>query len=257
MDFTFYDIALLVIFIVCVSFFLFKRRKNLKKEGLMLLYRTSLGLKIIKRFGEKHKKLLNVLDYVSVILGFILMAIMLYFFGKIIYIYIFQSEIVKMIKVPPIVPLLPYLPQALGWNFLPPFYFTYWIIIIALVAIPHEFFHGIFAAHKKVKIKSTGFGFFPFFLPVFLAAFVELDEKKMEKKKIFSQMSVLSAGTFANVLTAIFFLIILVIFFSLSFTPSGVIFNSYSYSVVEVSEITMINEINLNNPTIEEIATLF
>jgi len=228
----------------------------LKKEGLMLLYRTSLGLKIIKRFGEKHKKLLTFLDYVSVILGFILMITMLYFFGKIIWIYVFQTEIVKVIKVPPIVPLLPYLPQALGWNFLPPFYFIYWIIIIALIAIPHEFFHGIFAAHKKVKIKSTGFGFFPFFLPVFLAAFVEQDEKEMEKKKIFSQMSILSAGTFANVLTAIFFLIILVIFFSLSFTAAGVSFDNYPYSLVGIAGITSINGIHIDNASYDKVLNM-
>ena len=39
-----------------------------------------------------------------------------------------------------------------------------------------------FAVYNKIKVKTTGFGFFPFFLPVFLAAFVELDEKKMAKK---------------------------------------------------------------------------
>jgi len=71
-----------------------------------------------------------------------------------------------------------------------------------------NFSHGIFSINKKVKVKSTGFGFFPFFLPVFLAAFVELDEKNMEKKKPLSQMAVLSAGTFANVITGILFFII-------------------------------------------------
>lgn len=206
MDFTIYDLALLAIFIIFISIFLFVKRKNLKKEGLLFLYKTRLGVKIIDKIGNKYKRLLNVLGYISIILGFLLMASVLYLFGKIVWIYIFQSEIVRAIKIPPIMPLIPYLPQLFKIDFLPPFYFIYWIIIIAIVAISHEFSHGIFAANKKVKIKSTGFGFFPFFLPVFLAAFVELDEKRMEKKKILSQMTILSAGTFANILIAILFL---------------------------------------------------
>jgi len=153
-------------------------------------------------------------------------------------------------------PLVPYIPQLFKLSFLPPFYFIYWIIIIAIIAIPHVFAHGIFAAYNKIKIKTTGFGFFPFFLPVFLAAFVEQDDKDMEKRSNFAQRAVLAAGTFANVLTAIFFFGIMVLFFSLAFTPSGVIFDSYAYSVVDVCDITMINGIALDCPSIEQVADL-
>jgi membrane-associated protease RseP (regulator of RpoE activity) len=256
MNFTIYDIVLLIAFVLFVSFFLFLKRKNLKREGLLFLYKTNLGIKIINKIGTKYKKLLNVLGYVSIVLGFLLMGTMLYFFGRIVYIYIFQSEVVKAIKIPPIMPLIPYLPQIFKLDFLPPFYFIYWIIILAIVAISHEFSHGIFAVTKKVKVKTTGFGFFPFFLPVFLAAFVELDEKKMEKKKITDQMAVLSAGTFANLITALLFFGVLVLFFSLAFTPSGVVFDTYTYSVGNVSQITSVNGILVHNPTVEELSKL-
>jgi membrane-associated protease RseP (regulator of RpoE activity) len=256
MDFTIYDIALLIIFVAFTSIFLYVRRKNLKKEGLLFLYKTKLGIKIINKIGTKYKKLFNFLSYVSIVLGFCLMAAVLYFFGKIVWIYIFQADVVKAIKVPPIMPLIPYLPQIFKIDFLPPFYFIYWIIILAIVAISHEFSHGIFAANKKVKIKSTGFGFFPFFFPVFLAAFVELDEKKMEKKKISEQMAVLSAGTFANTLIAILSFGILVLFFSLAFTPSGVVFDSYTYSAVGIATITSVNNLSVNNATYEKILGL-
>ncbi|MCH7649447.1 MAG: site-2 protease family protein [Thaumarchaeota archaeon] len=126
-------------------------------------------------------------------------------------------------------------------------------MIIAIIAITHEFAHGIFAAHNNVKTKSTGFGFFPFFLPIFLAAFVELDEKTMAKKSKFSQLAILSAGTFANVLTAILFFGVIWIFFSLAFAPSGVMFDTYPYTVVEVSSITMVNGVALNNPTYKKV----
>jgi membrane-associated protease RseP (regulator of RpoE activity) len=256
MDFTIYDIALLVIFVVFTSIFLYKRRKNLKREGLLFLYKTAWGIKIINRIGNKYKKTLKVLGWVSIGLGFLLMATMIYVFGKMVWLYVFNGNyVVSLIKVPPIMPLIPYLPQIFKLN-LPPFYFIYWILIIAIIAISHEFSHGIFAANKKVKIKSTGFGFFPFFLPVFLAAFVELDEKRMEKKKIRSQLAVLSAGTFANVLIAILFLGILFVFFSLSFTPSGVIFDTYIYSSVNIEGISAVNNVSVNNITYSQLLIL-
>lgn len=256
MNFVIYDIVLLTAFVIFVSIFLYRRKKNLKREGFLLLYKTSRGIKAINRIGEKYKKLLNVLSYVSITLGFFLMAGILYLFGRIVWIYVFHSEIVRLVKIPPIMPLLPYLPQVFQLNFLPPFYFIYWIIIIAIVAISHEFSHGIFAVNKKVKIKSTGFGFFPFFLPIFLAAFVELDEKKMQKKKISEQMAILSAGTFANTLIAILFFAVLLLFFLVAFTPSGVVFDSYTYSVVGISAITSVNGINVNNVSYSQLLNI-
>jgi membrane-associated protease RseP (regulator of RpoE activity) len=184
------------------------------------------------------------------------MGSMLYLFGRIVWIYVSNQYLVRMIKVPPIMPLIPYINKiAPGLN-LPNFYFIYWIIIIAIVAISHEFSHGIFAVNKKVRIKSTGFGFFPFFLPVFLAAFVEMDEKKMEKKKIFPQMAILSAGTFANILVAILFFGILVLFFSAAYSPSGVIFDNYAYSAVGLASISSVNGLYVNNLTYNNLLTL-
>ena len=249
-----YDISLLVIFVILIGTFLYRRRKNLKKEGLLLLYRASWGIKLINNIGKRFRKTLNILSYFVIGLGYLLMGTMIYLFGKIVWIYVINPEIVRAIKIPPIMPLIPYLPQIFKLDFLPPFYFTYWIIIIAIVAVVHEFAHGIFAINKGVKIKTTGFGFFPFFLPVFLAAFVELDEKKMKKKKIFSQMSVLAAGTFANILTAILFFGVMLLFFSLAFAPAGVTFDSYTYSVVGVSTISLVNGIYLENATHESIS---
>ena len=226
-------------------YFCIVEEKNLKKEGLLLLYRASWGIKLIKRIGEKHPKLLKFLGIISIGLGYLLMVAMVWFFGRVVWIYLFSPEFVKAIKIPPIMPLIPYLPRVFKLEFLPPFYFIYWIIILAVVAIPHEFAHGLYAAYNKVKIKTTGFGFFPYFFPVFLAAFVELDEKELAKKNKFGQLATLSAGTFANVLTGIFFFFILWGFFSVAYIPSGVMFDTYSYSAIDVSEIDSINNQSL------------
>ncbi len=247
-----YDLIFLAVFIIFLAVFLYRKRENIKRQGLLLLYRTNWGINLIDRVGRRYKKTLKFFSYVSIGMGYLLMVGILYLVGKIIYIYVAYPSIVQAIKVPPIVPLVPYLPQVFSLDFLPPFYFTYWIVIIAIIAITHEFSHGIFAALNKVRIKKTGFGFFPFFFPIFLAAFVELDEKNMERKSRFSQMAVLSAGTFANVLTAIFFFIIIWLFFSLSFAPAGVVFSDYSYGIVEIAGITMINGVSITNTTYDK-----
>ena len=252
-DFIVYDLVLLAIFAIFVSFFLYKNKANLKKEGLLFLYKASWGIKLINYVGNKYKKTLNFFSWISITVGYILMGIMIYFLGRIIWIYVFFPEVVRAIKIPPILPLVPYLPQAFKLDFLPPFFFTYWIVILAIIAISHEFAHGIFAAYNKIKIKSTGFGFFPFFLPVFLAAFVELDEEKMAKHKKKEQLAILSAGTFANVLVAILFGIIFWLFFSLAFVPGGVQYDSYAYEIIPIAGISMVNNISFDNPDAEKI----
>jgi len=251
----FWDLLLLGIFVVGVSAFLFSRRKLLKKEGWLLLYHTKWGIKLIDRFGKKHKKILKVLSYVSVFTGFVLMILVIYFFAKVTILYS-NIKVAQAIKVPPITPLIPYLPQLFKISYLPDLYFSVWLIAILVIAIPHEFFHGIFARIANVKTKTTGFGFFPFFLPVFLAAFVNLDEKAMEKKKNFEQMAVLSAGTFANILTAGICLLLMIGIFFASFTPAGIIYNDYAYDFINLNEITSINNFSVSTPTYETISNL-
>src|SRR3989338_2602578 len=201
MSFYIYDITFLVIFSIVVGIFLWRKKHNLKREGILYLYRTQVGLKFIDHVGGKYKKTISVLAFLGVVTGYILMSSVVYLFYKLVYIYLFAPEIVREIKIPPLMPLIPYLPEAFNISFLPPFYFTYWIIAISVIAIFHEFAHGIIAKRYGVEVKTTGFGF----LGPFLAAFVEPDEKQMEKKTKFQQISILSAGTFTNLILAILF----------------------------------------------------
>ena len=244
-----YDIILLIVFSSFIVWFLYTKRKNLKREGILYLYKTSWGIKLINYVGTKYKRTLKVLSYISIGIGYILMIGIIYLFAQIIYLYAAFPGIVRAIKIPPIMPLIPYLPSIFKLDFLPPFYFTYWIVILAIIAVTHEFAHGIFAKRYNIGIKSTGFGF----LGPFLAAFVELDEKKMVKEKKFKQLAILSAGTFANVLTSILFFFIIWWFFSMSFTPSGVIFDTYPYSIININDIISVGNTALNSPTYEDV----
>jgi len=251
-----YDIIFLVIFAVFLSVFLYTKRKNLKKDGLLFLYRTKWGIKMMDFVGKKHPKTFSVLSYISISTGYILMISVVYLLGRIVYLYATLPSLVKAIKVPPILPLFPYVNKIIPDIGLPNFYFTYFIIIIAVIAISHEFSHGIFMRRYNIKIKSTGFAFFPWFLPIFPAAFVEQDEKSMTKSKKFEQMAVLSAGTFANILTAILFFGVLWIFFATSFSASGVSFDAYPYSAVNSSSITMVNGILIDSLSFNKIINL-
>ncbi len=232
-----YDLVFLFAFTLAVVLFLYVKRKNLQRQGLLYLYRTKVGIKFINWTSKSFPKTLYVLQYVVIFSGYLLMISMIYLLIRFSYFYITSPIAAKVLKVPVIIPLVPYLPEIFNLDFLPPFYFTYWIIIIAIIAIPHEFAHGIFARLSKIKIHSTGFGF----LGPFLAAFVEPDEKQMEKKKKFSQLAVLASGTFANVVVTIIASLILLLFFVVAFTPSGIIFNSYADVSIPINSINEID----------------
>jgi len=245
MSFYMYDIGFLVLFTLFVVIFLYQRRKNLKKEGLMYLYRTKVGVRFIDYVGEKYKKTLSVFGFLGVVSGYILMVSMLYFLYKLVYVYIFSPDIVRMIKVPPVMPILPYFDKMFSISFLPPFYFTYWIVAIAVIAIFHEFSHGIIARRYGVHIKATGFGF----LGPFLAAFVDPDEKQMIKKSKYQQIAILSSGTFANVILTIIFFVLLIGFFNFAYAPAGAEFNSYVTGKVNLTSIKSINGIPVYDNT--------
>src|SRR3989344_9601651 len=159
-NFIFYDVAILIIFTIWVVWFLYTRKHNLKREGIIYLYRTQLGIKFIDYIGNKYRKTIRVLQYFSVLTGVILMAGIIFLLGLTIYTYLKFPQITSVVKAPPLLPLIPYFPAIFGLqSFFPPLYFTYWIIAILIVAVVHEFSHGIFAKFHGLKIKSTGFAF--------------------------------------------------------------------------------------------------
>ena len=243
MSFLVYDLTFLAIFVIALVLLFIIKRKNFKWEGILLLYRTKIGLDFIDKTSKKYRGLIGKSRYLVIIVGYLLMISMLYLLFQLLYVFLKRPDIVREIKIPPLTPLIPYLPSIFKLDFLPPFYFTYWIIAIACIALFHEFAHGIFAKYAGVKVKSTGFGF----LGPFLAAFVVPDEKQMQKKSKLDQLAILGAGTFANSVITVLTFILLVLFFLVAFKASGFIFNSYTYSYVNASGITSINNMSANS----------
>lgn len=230
------DLAFLVVFCIGLVIFLSRNKKNLKREGIIYLYRTKLGMNAINKFSEKYSKLLKSIKYLVIAVAFVLMIaiILLLASNAVSYIKSPQQTIAATNGAPPIAPLIPYFPQIFGLqSFFPNFYFSYFIIALAIVAIVHEFSHGVFMKTFGIKIKSTGF----LFLGPILGAFVEEDKNTFEKKKNSEQMATLGAGVFANFVFVILFFIILVLFFNLAYVPAGYVFSSYAQTSINSSSI--------------------
>src|SRR3989338_6843479 len=190
--FVFYDLAFLVLFGLALIIFLHKRKENVKRQGIIFLYKTEWGIKLMDSFSRKNKSWLKPLQYVIIASGVVLMVGITWLIIESTYLYL-RFPITSVTRAPPIAPLIPYFPKLFGLSsFFPPLYFTYFIIAVALGGILHEFAHGIFARLNNLKVKSTGF----LFLGPFLGAFVEPDEKKMMKAKKVPQLGILAAGTF-------------------------------------------------------------
>jgi len=236
-----YDVGFLVLFSLFVVWFLSSRKKSLSRQGIIFMYRTQFGVDVIKYVGDNFKKVLYGLRYVIVGVGLVLMGVMVWMLGQTVAIYLLYPEITKVIKAPPIAPLIPYFPKLFGMeSFFPPFYFTYFIVALAIVAIVHEFSHGIYMRLFKVKIKSTGL----VFLGPILGAFVEEEKTGFKKKKNLEQMVILGAGVFANLVFALIFYGLYVAFFFSSFSPSGYVFDSYAIAIVPLNIVDGFGEYN-------------
>ncbi len=238
-SFLFYDLGFLIVFSLGVWWFLRNRREELSREGWMFMWRTQYGVHAMSWFTKKFGFVMRKMKWLVVGLGGVLMGCMIWMLGQTVAIYLLYPEITKLIKAPPIAPLIPYFPRLFGMeSFFPPFYFTYFIVALAIVAIAHEFSHGIFMRLFRIKIKSTGL----VFLGPILGAFVEQSEKSMKSKSKLNQMTVLGAGVFANVLVALLFYFLYVGFFFTSFAASGYIFNSYGVQNNLITDIDSIGE---------------
>lgn len=250
MGFIIYDIIFLCISMLLLSIFFFKKKKNFAIEGWMYLYRTKIGLKLMDWFGKKHAAWLRPVQYAVISIASILMIAVIWLITQTVYLYIKYPIISQVFKAPPIFPIFPYFTEFFGLSsFFPPFYFTYFIIAISIVAVSHEFAHGIFCRLHKIRLKSTGFGFLRLFkipLPI-LGAFVEQNDKDMNKASKTGQLAVLGAGVFMNTLLSILFLGLLWILFLSAFQPSGVVFNDYVATSIGVSQISLIGGIDFQN----------
>ncbi len=187
-----------LIFVVLLGVFLWQKRHKVELQKALfpilyvVMYRSQFGIRSMDRLAKKFPKSLRVLGDISIILGFIGMV---FIAGQLVYntVDVFTNE-----GVPGIQPVLPV--QAKGVFFVP---FLYWILSIFLLALVHEFAHGVLARAYNIQVKSSGFAFLCLLLPVIPAAFVEPDEKVVQKRPYRQQLGVFAAGPISNMLFAL------------------------------------------------------
>ena len=183
------DLILFLVFVILIFLFYLRHKKRFEiQSGVFALYRTKWGLSWMDLVAKKHPRFLKLLTFLGVLVGFVGMIAMTAILVKA------TLELLFVPEAPPaLAPVLPGIKIAPG---LPTLSFLHWIISLIIIAIIHEFSHGVVARLFNIKIKSSGFAF----LGPIPAAFVEPDEKQMEKKSRKVQLGVLAAGSFSNIL---------------------------------------------------------
>jgi membrane-associated protease RseP (regulator of RpoE activity) len=224
----------IIIFLVLLSLFLLWKKKNLRIQKLIfplfyvILYPTQVGLGLMRKIGTKYREIVKFFGYCFIGIAFLGMiyAIVNLIFSF--YIVILEPQpVVKLILPGSTIP-------GVG-----KITFSYWLISIFVLAFVHEFAHGVVAIAHKIKLKSSGFGFFSIFIPIIPLFFVEPDEKVMKKKQDVSQYSVFAAGPVINIV--FYFLFILII---------SLIMNPVLSAVAEPSGIS-VQAINESYPAYE------
>ena len=189
-----------IVFVVVLVLLIITKRKKLHIQKILfpllyfVMYRTKFGIRLMEKIAKRFSRQLKYIGYFGIFIGFIGMAfIMASLIGS-------SYNIIIKPEAPPGVGIVqPFKEGVPGTVFVPFFYF---IISIFVLAVVHEFSHGVLARKYGLKIKSSGFAVVGLILPILPVAFVEPDEKKMRKLPYKEQLSIFAAGPFSNIVLA-------------------------------------------------------
>lgn len=184
----FYSILIIILFI---------SRKKFEIHGkIMGMYKTKIGIKLMDKISGKYREFVKIIGYSCIGLGFAGLIFIFFMMLKVNYDLIMSKITAGASPVLPGVPIVGtglVFPLVIGW------------ITIFIVMVVHEFSHGVVARAFKMKIKSTGI----LFLGPILGAFVEPDEKEIQKRPDIEQYSMFAAGPISNILFAFIGVLIL------------------------------------------------
>lgn len=216
-----------ILFFMFLAVILWVKRKKIEIQNILpfpilyfALYKGNWGLKTMDKFAKKFGRWINGISIFGMIVGFIGM------------IFIGYNFVVNLFSQQGGVGIVQPFAQGVPGTFYVPF--EYFIIIVFFLAIVHEFSHGVVARARGLKVKSSGFAFLGILLPIIPAAFVEPDEKKLMKSPLKSQLTMMAAGPFANIVAAF---LILLLFMGLSYPIGNHVFESKGIEVTGYYEI--------------------
>jgi membrane-associated protease RseP (regulator of RpoE activity) len=194
-----------LVFVVLLALVLHFKKRNFTFLGrfpfaYIALYRTKQGLRLMDAFARRFSRVFKALSYPYIIIGFLLMT---FFSGFLIWSFL---QLFMVPEAPPSISLV--LPIPIKGAFYVPFF--YWIISIFFLALVHEGAHGVIARTYKMRLKSTGVAVAGLLLPLLPAAFVEPSEKEVAKRPLKQRLTLLSAGSIANMVVGLLVLLILI-----------------------------------------------
>ena len=210
---------LAILFYSCVVLFVFLKRKRFDFHlKIIALYRTNWGIKLMDQIASRHRELVKLLGYISIGVGFVGMAFIVIILLQSLYVLFTRPDAPAAIA-----PLLPGV-RIPGVPFFVPL--VQGIIAIFIVAVIHEFSHGVVARAHGIVVKRTGIAIIgPFF-----AAFVEPDEKQLKKRDDVTNYSIIAAGPASNIFTSVIVLLLvsplLLMVSNAFYSPAGISFSS-------------------------------
>jgi len=144
-----------IIFLVVLTIFVFMKRKNLDTKQIIpnflyfSMYKTKMGINLMDSAAKRFRRFVRYLGYFGIAVGFLGMIFIGYSLIQNIFVLFTKPE-----AAPGVGLVLPI--KAKGIFYVP---FCYWIISIFVIAIVHEFAHGLIARANNLKVKSSGFAF--------------------------------------------------------------------------------------------------
>jgi hypothetical protein len=215
-----FDIISGLVFAIILGILVYKNRKSVHIQKILwpvfylVMWRTNLGVPTMNKWGKKYGGLIRLFGYFSIGVGLIGMVV--------IFVSLVASVWMSFVQVDSPAGVALVLPGSNipGIGVLS---FWHWIISILVLAVIHEFAHGIVASAHDLPIKRSGPAIFGFFLPLIPAAYVEPDEKIMDKTGDHVRYSIIAAGPVINLVFGVIVLLIM----SFVIAPIG---NNISYS---------------------------
>jgi len=230
-------ITSLLVFWLMVT--LIGRYLNLEKYGLevspfAILWKTKKFNNFIRNIAKKAPWLWKRIWLISIPLGIAALFYGFYFlFTNLIKFFVSPSTAASVV---PVLPGITITGKTLYYLFL----------ALAVTVTAHELAHGLAAESEEIPVKSSGVLLF-ILIP---GAFVELDEERMKKQDVVKRLKIFSAGSMANLIIAILFLILLINFelmiLPLYAAPAGVL-------ITDVVEGTPASEVFTSGVVIFEI----